>query len=303
MEVEFCTADALSSWCDDPPLTPGVNSSWRDEPPMTSVVPVVPIGPTAQLGLGDTGLGHNNNTAAAALAVVMGPNTHAQFRAVCNAVDAGVDTAALFKAFCSAVETVVEQHAEADDTPQAFPVITMSDEAFMATHNLLDADNKGETEFVAKKAELRLILLENLADAKAVATASEQRLLAELGIASRIQLMQAGHLDPTRMFTAKKELEMIDSELEMWRGAIRDQVLKTLKTLIERHRPSRKRRNLNPLATAVLTKWYHANLNCPYPSDAEKVNLAKEADIKVCQVNNWFSNKRNRMWTKDRGRD
>jgi len=61
-------------------------------------------------------------------------------------------------------------------------------------------------------------------------------------------------------------------------------------------RPTRKRRNLPPVATKILTDWYNQHNQHPYPSDPEKLILAKQANIKVVQVNNWFSNRRNRKW-------
>lgn len=58
--------------------------------------------------------------------------------------------------------------------------------------------------------------------------------------------------------------------------------------------PERRRRNLRPKATKVLSDWYAANQAQPYPTDEQKRELAKAASVEVDQVSNWFSNRRNR---------
>lgn len=61
---------------------------------------------------------------------------------------------------------------------------------------------------------------------------------------------------------------------------------------------SRRRRNLRPRATKVLTEWFDTHQQNPYPTDHDKQLLAMQAGVEVEQVTNWFSNKRNRRQQK-----
>jgi pre-B-cell leukemia transcription factor 1 len=54
----------------------------------------------------------------------------------------------------------------------------------------------------------------------------------------------------------------------------------------------RKRRNFSKQATEVLNEYFYSNLSNPYPSEEIKEKLARECQITVSQVSNWFGNKR-----------
>uniref|UniRef100_A0A8R1HL05 Homeobox domain-containing protein n=1 Tax=Caenorhabditis japonica TaxID=281687 RepID=A0A8R1HL05_CAEJA len=54
----------------------------------------------------------------------------------------------------------------------------------------------------------------------------------------------------------------------------------------------RKRRNFDKNTTDILQNWFHEHRQNPYPSDQEKADLAKQCNIKISQVNNWFGNQR-----------
>uniref|UniRef100_A0A914CX56 Homeobox domain-containing protein n=1 Tax=Acrobeloides nanus TaxID=290746 RepID=A0A914CX56_9BILA len=54
----------------------------------------------------------------------------------------------------------------------------------------------------------------------------------------------------------------------------------------------RKRRNFNRQATEILNGYFESHVSNPYPSDAEKEELARQCQITVSQVSNWFGNKR-----------
>jgi len=54
----------------------------------------------------------------------------------------------------------------------------------------------------------------------------------------------------------------------------------------------RKRRNFSKQATEVLNEYFYSHLNNPYPSEEVKEQLARQCQITVSQVSNWFGNKR-----------
>lgn len=54
----------------------------------------------------------------------------------------------------------------------------------------------------------------------------------------------------------------------------------------------RKRRNFSKQATQVLNDYFLAHINNPYPSEEVKEELARQCQITVSQVSNWFGNKR-----------
>lgn len=54
----------------------------------------------------------------------------------------------------------------------------------------------------------------------------------------------------------------------------------------------RKRRNFDKNTTDTLQNWFYDHRTNPYPTDQEKADLAKQCNIKISQVNNWFGNQR-----------
>uniref|UniRef100_A0A914XB10 Homeobox domain-containing protein n=1 Tax=Plectus sambesii TaxID=2011161 RepID=A0A914XB10_9BILA len=54
----------------------------------------------------------------------------------------------------------------------------------------------------------------------------------------------------------------------------------------------RKRRNFHKEATEVLNDYFYSHLSNPYPSEEAKEELARQCNITVSQVSNWFGNKR-----------
>ncbi|XP_061172589.1 uncharacterized protein LOC133181949 [Saccostrea echinata] len=62
-------------------------------------------------------------------------------------------------------------------------------------------------------------------------------------------------------------------------------------------RESKRQRHNQPLnlkAVHIMTEWYEAHEENPYPSKSEKEIMAKEGGISITQVKSWFANKRNR---------
>jgi hypothetical protein len=58
------------------------------------------------------------------------------------------------------------------------------------------------------------------------------------------------------------------------------------------NQPKKKRRQLSKQATEVLTNWFYAHINDPYPTEEEKQMLAAKCVLSINQINNWFGNKR-----------
>ena len=68
----------------------------------------------------------------------------------------------------------------------------------------------------------------------------------------------------------------------------------------QRPRMSR-RRNHRQEQLNVLTKWFNAHMDDPYPSPEEKFELARKSHMEVRQIEHWFTNRRKRKWNKPHG--
>mmetsp|Transcript_15212 Transcript_15212/g.26554 ORF Transcript_15212/g.26554 Transcript_15212/m.26554 type:complete len:291 (-) Transcript_15212:1049-1921(-) len=63
--------------------------------------------------------------------------------------------------------------------------------------------------------------------------------------------------------------------------------------------PSVWRGNLPRNATVHFRKWAREHITYPYPSEEEKVDLCRVAQVSNTQLNNWFTNYRKRLWKQD----
>jgi len=61
----------------------------------------------------------------------------------------------------------------------------------------------------------------------------------------------------------------------------------------------RRRTKILPTAIEVLSAWFVAHVQHPYPSEADKEQLMRQANVDSIQVNNWFTNTRKRFWYND----
>ncbi|KAI8393636.1 uncharacterized protein BYT42DRAFT_551724 [Radiomyces spectabilis] len=57
----------------------------------------------------------------------------------------------------------------------------------------------------------------------------------------------------------------------------------------------RRRGNLPKAVTAVLREWLSQHKKHPYPSEEEKANLARQTNLTLNQISNWFINARRRI--------
>jgi len=63
----------------------------------------------------------------------------------------------------------------------------------------------------------------------------------------------------------------------------------------EEEREERGRRgNHDKAATNILKRWFNLHSGNPYPSEDEKLHLAKESGLTMLQISNWFTNQRKR---------
>ncbi|PAV69888.1 hypothetical protein WR25_04845 [Diploscapter pachys] len=68
--------------------------------------------------------------------------------------------------------------------------------------------------------------------------------------------------------------------------------LQQIRTVYSQELQKRKRRNFSKQATEVLNEYFYSHLANPYPSEEAKEELARQCNITVSQVSNWFGNKR-----------
>lgn len=56
------------------------------------------------------------------------------------------------------------------------------------------------------------------------------------------------------------------------------------------------RRNHRGSQTELLKRWFYEHILEPYPSYAEKMQLAQETNLEIHQIDYWFTNQRKRHW-------
>ncbi|KAL2641438.1 hypothetical protein R1flu_009025 [Riccia fluitans] len=83
---------------------------------------------------------------------------------------------------------------------------------------------------------------------------------------------------------------------EEWKGAILASYdPKVLKRLKEKHlKEGRKNAKLPDPARVLLMEWWTKHTGNPYPTEEEKILLAKQGSLEIDQINNWFINQRKR---------
>lgn len=60
--------------------------------------------------------------------------------------------------------------------------------------------------------------------------------------------------------------------------------------------PKKKKEFLPADAKAFLREWCIENIDNPYPTEAEKLDVCIQTNLTLTQVNNWFTNWRKRFW-------
>ncbi|CAN4086023.1 unnamed protein product [Withania somnifera] len=88
---------------------------------------------------------------------------------------------------------------------------------------------------------------------------------------------------------------------EIWRGSeIKDKLMGKYSGYVSCLKQDfRKKNNKGKLpreATQILLNWWTTHYNWPYPTEGDKVSLAKATGLDPKQINNWFINQRKRHW-------
>lgn len=227
---------------------------------------------------------------------------HSQVAAPKQHVAASMESAHRSELWAAFAEISGPYAAELEDDVAVVPAMTS--ERFMREHSLhsTQCGNDITNDYTSRITLIREHYLESIRGVEAMADERRQKMHDVLEMDDGIELTQASHLDPVASIAAQREMQQIDRDLQARKRAINELVHKAINGVKEAHRPNRKRRNLNTKATAVLEGWYSDHIDFPYPNDADKLQLSLDAGIQVSQVNNWFSNKRNRKWAKDQKR-
>ncbi|PRP77197.1 Pre-B-cell leukemia transcription factor 1 [Planoprotostelium fungivorum] len=85
----------------------------------------------------------------------------------------------------------------------------------------------------------------------------------------------------------------IKQKFDYVRNQLRQQVYNNIISLAKNYNQIKpKRRTLPKKASEMLSEWFYAHLNDPYPSEEEKIMMAAHIGITLTQLNNWFGNKR-----------
>jgi hypothetical protein len=110
--------------------------------------------------------------------------------------------------------------------------------------------------------------------------------------------IQAVALNFAEVPAIASESQVVLNSIAQHQGDCEEKIDAIFKSAVDNIRraalPPRRRRNLPPAATELLTRWMAKNDHHPYPTEAEKRELAEAGGVTVEQVSNWLSNRRNR---------
>jgi hypothetical protein len=125
-------------------------------------------------------------------------------------------------------------------------------------------------------------------------TLEEERRISQEDVEQKYSAARANVGEPVMTSLLQACLEQCERESATRRRDVYQITAGAVRRLRSQSMPARRRRNLRPKATEVLTRWFDAHTASPYPTELQKQKLAETAGIEVEQVSNWFSNRRNR---------
>ncbi|XP_001606748.2 pre-B-cell leukemia transcription factor 1-like [Nasonia vitripennis] len=98
---------------------------------------------------------------------------------------------------------------------------------------------------------------------------------------------------PISVEEAERTIDMIHRKFEAVQIVLKQQTCESVMTLRSRCLDARRRRrNFSKEASKILNAYFYSHLHNPYPSEEAKEELARQCEITVSQVSNWFGNKR-----------
>ncbi|KAK6015906.1 homeobox domain protein [Ostertagia ostertagi] len=201
---------------------------------------------------------------------------------------------ALFDVLCEVKEkTALQIRAGTDDQPE--------DPQLMRLDNMLvaegvagpdkgaplsgDASGGDQADYRQKLGQIRLVYNQELQKYEEACSEFTQHVMSLLKDQSRVRPI------------SQKEIERMVSIIQKKFSGIQVQLKQSTceAVMILRSRfldARRKRRNFSKQATEVLNEYFYSHLSNPYPSEEAKEELARQCNITVSQVSNWFGNKR-----------
>ncbi|EPB77336.1 homeobox domain protein [Ancylostoma ceylanicum] len=131
-----------------------------------------------------------------------------------------------------------------------------------------DASGGDQADYRQKLGQIRLVYNQELQKYEEACSEFTQHVMSLLKDQSRVRPI------------SQKEIERMVSIIQKKFSGIQVQL------------KQRKRRNFSKQATEVLNEYFYSHLSNPYPSEEAKEELARQCNITVSQVSNWFGNKR-----------
>ncbi|VDO23106.1 unnamed protein product [Haemonchus placei] len=148
-----------------------------------------------------------------------------------------------------------------------------------------DASGGDQADYRQKLGQIRLVYNQELQKYEEACSEFTQHVMSLLKDQSRVRPI------------SQKEIERMVSIIQKKFSGIQVQLKQSTceAVMILRSRfldARRKRRNFSKQATEVLNEYFYSHLSNPYPSEEAKEELARQCNITVSQVSNWFGNKR-----------
>eukprot|EP01080_Neovahlkampfia_damariscottae_P004767 gene4767-8349_t len=93
----------------------------------------------------------------------------------------------------------------------------------------------------------------------------------------------------------QEKINFLNEKIAYWVDEIKKTCEKSLSDYILKL-GKRRNRALPVDSTLILKEWFLKNIENPYPTEEQKLQLEKETNLSFTQINNWFINKRVRIW-------
>ncbi|GMH27650.1 hypothetical protein Nepgr_029493 [Nepenthes gracilis] len=93
-----------------------------------------------------------------------------------------------------------------------------------------------------------------------------------------------------------EELQSLDEERDLKERLLHRFGSSHIRDLKVEFSKKKKKGKLPVEARQTLLEWWNAHYSWPYPTEADKIGLAKDTGLDQGQINNWFINQRKRHW-------